>query len=70
MTAHQPVTTAEIADLLAWARTLTHSGGADPARRAAYLTAKADLLARIASEHCDPAGHLAETTDTTPKDTR
>jgi hypothetical protein len=47
-----PVSTDQIADLLAWARTLTHAGtNADPAQRAAYLAAKAGLLARIAEEH-------------------
>lgn len=47
-----PVTAAEIADLAAWARTLTAAGtAAEPADRAAYLAAKADLLARIADQH-------------------
>jgi hypothetical protein len=45
---------AEIADLLAWTRRLTHAGAtADAAERAAYLAAKADLLARIADAHAD-----------------
>jgi hypothetical protein len=52
-----PVTATQIADLLAWARTLT---AAQPTDRAAYLAAKADLLARIADQHahdwqCDHA---------------
>jgi hypothetical protein len=39
---------AQIADLIAWARRLTEAGqAADPTDRAAYLAAKADLLARI-----------------------
>ena len=42
------VTTAEIADLLAWARRLTEAGRhADPAEHAAYQAANTDLLARI-----------------------
>jgi hypothetical protein len=51
-----PVRPREISDLLAWARTLTQAGPAtDPAERVAYLTAKADLLARIAATTGDPA---------------
>jgi hypothetical protein len=51
-----PVRHREISDLLSWARTLIQAGpGADPAERAAYLAAKADLLARIAAT----AGHPA-----------
>lgn len=42
----------QIADLLAWARRLTEAGRtAHPADRAAYLAAKAGLLARIAEQH-------------------
>jgi hypothetical protein len=42
------VTIPEITALLAWARALTEAGPhADPDDRAAYLTAKARLLARI-----------------------
>jgi hypothetical protein len=53
---------AEIADLLAWARRLTEAGRtAQTADRAAYLAAKADLLARITDRH--PHDH-------TDKDTR
>ncbi len=53
--------TAEIADLLAWARSLSQAGPtADPADRAAYQTAKATLLARIADQHAD----IAATKDT------
>jgi hypothetical protein len=41
---------AQIADLLAWARRLSEAGHRrDPADRAAFQTAKADLLARIAA---------------------
>jgi hypothetical protein len=48
---------AQIADLLAWARRLTQTGlTADPADRAAYLAAKADLLTRITT-------HPHDTTD-------
>jgi hypothetical protein len=51
-----PVRPREISDLLAWARALTQAGpAADPAERAAYLQAKADLLARIAATTGDPA---------------
>ncbi len=51
---HQPVTAAEIADLLARLRTLrTPAQGGDPAAHAAFLSAKADLLTRIADEHTD-----------------
>jgi hypothetical protein len=46
------VSTAEIAALLAWARSLTEAGPtADPAERAAYLAAKTALLARITDQH-------------------
>lgn len=49
------VTTAEIAHLLAWARSLTTAGAAvDPAERAAYLAAKTALLARITDQHHRP----------------
>jgi hypothetical protein len=48
----EQVSPAEIADLLAQARALTQAGtAADPTRRAAYLAAKAELLARIADQH-------------------
>ncbi len=44
-----PVTTTEIADLLSRARQLSSAGSsANPAQRAVYLAAKANLLARIA----------------------
>lgn len=40
--------TGDIAELLAWARQLSQAGSAaDPDERAAYLAAKAELLARI-----------------------
>lgn len=42
----------DISDLLAWATSLTAAPHtADPAQWAAYLTAKADLLTRIADHH-------------------
>jgi len=48
--------TAEIASLLAWARSLTKAGPtAHPAERAAYLKAKTTLLARITDQHADTA---------------
>jgi hypothetical protein len=51
---HRPVTAAEIAELLTRLRTLrTPAQGGDPAEHAAFLTAKADLLTRIADEHAD-----------------
>jgi len=59
----QPVTATEIADLLAQARSLTQARtAADPAARAAYLTAKADLLTRIAEQyaHDQRPCHLGE----------
>jgi hypothetical protein len=41
-------TIGEIADLLAWARSLSAQGPlVDPRQRAAFLTAKTQLLARI-----------------------
>lgn len=44
----EPVSAWEIAELLAWARRLSDAGPhADPGDRAAYLTAKNLLLARI-----------------------
>ncbi len=55
-TTPNPVRPREIADLLARACSLTDAGpAADPAERGAYLTAKADLLARIAATSDDPA---------------
>jgi hypothetical protein len=47
----QPVQPAEISDLIAWAARLSRTGPgrASPAETAAYLTAKADLLDRIAA---------------------
>jgi len=43
------VSTSEIAELLAWARSLTEAGtAADPDQRAAYLATKTALLARLA----------------------
>jgi hypothetical protein len=60
--AHRPVTAAEIADLLTQLRTLrTPAQGGDPAEHAAFLSAKADLLTRIADEHTGepPCGHDA-----------
>jgi hypothetical protein len=46
-----PVTAHEIADLLAWGRSLAQRGaGANPVERDAFLAAKAQLLARITSQ--------------------
>jgi hypothetical protein len=46
-----PVSIAEIADLLAWARRLTEDRPANPAERAAYPAAKAALPARITDQN-------------------
>jgi hypothetical protein len=51
-TGGQPTTT-EIADLLAWARTLSDNGRGDPAERAAYQAAKTTLLARLTRHNPD-----------------
>ena len=55
MTSQSPadqVSTAEIAHLLAWARSLSDKGPTvDPTERAAYLAAKTALLARITDQH-------------------
>ncbi len=52
MTAQPPVRPAEISDLIAWAARLSRAGfrTITPAEAAAYLSAKADLLDRIAAE--------------------
>jgi hypothetical protein len=51
VTAQPAVRAAEISQLLAWAARLTAAGSrASTAETAAYLTAKADLLERIAAE--------------------
>jgi hypothetical protein len=50
----------DIADLLAWATSLsTARPAADPTEWAAYLTAKADLLTRIADQHTPDDPHHA-----------
>jgi acyl-CoA reductase-like NAD-dependent aldehyde dehydrogenase len=50
----------DIADLLAWAASLSPTRrAADPAAWAAYLQAKADLLTRIAAWHTDEDPHHA-----------
>jgi hypothetical protein len=50
----------DIADLLAWATSLsTARPAADPTEWAAYLTAKADLLTRIADQHTHDDPHHA-----------
>lgn len=44
----EPVSAAQIADLLAWARSLSEAGpAADPTERAAYQAAKTALLTRL-----------------------
>lgn len=44
----KPASVRDIANLLAWARRLSEAGpAAEPREKAAYLAAKADLLARI-----------------------
>jgi hypothetical protein len=48
--AREPVSTTQIADLLAWARSLSEAGGAAaPDQRAAYQAAKTALLTRLAN---------------------
>lgn len=52
----EPVTTGQIADLLAQARALSQTrSAADPATRSSYLTAKAALLARVTDQIPLPA---------------
>lgn len=47
-TSPTPVTAGQIADLLAWARSLAEQGlAADPAERAAFLATKRELLDRL-----------------------
>jgi hypothetical protein len=47
---------AQIATLLAWARSLSEAGSnADPTERAAYQAAKTALLARIAEQEPQPS---------------
>ncbi len=55
----QPVRPGEISDLIAWAARLSRDslGNASPDEVAAYLTAKASLLERIATERA--AGNWA-----------
>jgi hypothetical protein len=54
--ASEPVSPAQIADLLAWARCLSEAGAAaDPDQRAAYQAAKTALLARLTGQHPDPS---------------
>ena len=57
-----PVTVTEIADLLARARTLSPPRPGDTAARAAFLAAKADLLARIPDQHAHQARQVAADT--------
>jgi len=46
-----PVSTTEIAALLAWARSLSDAGSnTDPTQRAAFQAAKTTLLARITDQ--------------------
>ena len=61
MTAH-PVRPGEISDLIAWAARLSRAGAgnASPAEAAAYLTAKAGLLQRIAAERAAGAGWASQ----------
>jgi hypothetical protein len=65
----EPVSITEISDLLAWCRRLTDAAtSADPDERAAYLAAKADLLARIADERaltwdCEHAAQARQIAD-------
>lgn len=66
-----PVTVTEIADLLARARTLSPPRPGDTAARAAFLAAKADLLARIPDQHAhDRSCHHADQARQVAADTR
>jgi hypothetical protein len=60
-----PVRPGEISDLIAWAARLSRTGpgNASPDEAAAYLTAKADLLQRIAAEHA-ASGRASHDIDT------
>jgi hypothetical protein len=57
-----PVTAAEIAELITHLRTLGPPRPGVTAARAAFLAAKADLLARIADQHAHdwPCDHAAQ----------
>jgi hypothetical protein len=61
----RPVQPAEISDLIAWAARLSGAGpgSASPAETAAYLTAKANLLERIAAGRA-AGGHSSHDIDT------
>lgn len=57
MTHPAPVTVGQIADLLAWARSLAEQGAAaDPAERAAFLATKQQLLHRLTHNNTDQRG--------------
>ena len=59
----EPVTTTEIADLLDRIWQLTQDRHADPRDQAAVLALKAELLARIATQHADEWGPCDHTTE-------
>ena len=62
----EPVTAAEVADLLHRIRRLTEDRPADPREQAAVLARKAELLARIAdqrAQQCGPCEHTTEARD-------
>ena len=61
----QPVRPGEISDLIAWAARLSRTGpgSTSPAETAAYLTAKANLLERIAASR-EQDGQSRRDTDT------
>ena len=51
---HASVTARQIADLLAWARSLAEQGtAADPTERAAFLATKHELLNRLTHDNTD-----------------
>jgi hypothetical protein len=59
----ETVTARQIADLLAWARSLAEQGAAaDPAERAAFLATKHELLNRLT--HNNTAQHNTAQHDT------
>jgi hypothetical protein len=61
MTNPAPITVRQIADLLAWARSLAEQGAAaDPGERAAFLVTKHELLNRLTDDQHDTDQHDTE----------
>lgn len=59
----EPVSAAEIADLMRHIRHLTENRPTDPAEQAAVLALKADLLSRITSQRAAEQGPGESTTE-------